>query len=262
MLKKGFIQNYIWCQRKGQRKYNLQHGSWWINKHFLSGPGGEWQFHQCDIIVLGLLTSQFRYYSTGNGEPMKCYQHGEIWSDQEFRKHMIQYGMEDRLETVRQVGNYFLKSVWSMHYRKIQFLIKHRHSPLHIHLHTTTYICKNHTAMFPGSPCPQKQYILGLIETGLSCSCLEQLGWFAGRDPKDCAVGHVAENPPVPSTLGLGGWWRSERSEFLPLDGRRWGCLNLWLLSYGGLNLLGRETKALKKQKKKKGKEKQISRKV
>lgn len=109
------------------------------------------------------------------------------------------------------------------------------------------YIAKIIQQWPPSSPCPQKQYILGLIETGLSCSCLEQLGWFAGRDPKDCAVGHVAENSPVPSTLGLGGWWRSERSKFLPLDGRRWGCLNLRLLSYWGLNLLGREMKVFKK---------------
>lgn len=141
MLKKGFRQNYIWYQRKGQRKYNLQHGSWWINKHFLSGPGGEWQFHQCDIIVLGLLTSRFRYYSTGNGEPMKCYQHGEIWSDQEFRKHMIQYGMEDRLETVRHVGNYFLRSVWST--GKFSFSVNtdtHPYIYIYTQLHTRAKI--------------------------------------------------------------------------------------------------------------------------
>ena len=164
-------------------------------------------------------------------------------------------------ETVRQVKNYFLRSVWSMHYRKIQFLIKPRHAPLNVHPYTIMYIAKIIQQWPPSSPCPQKQYILGLIETGLSCSCLEQLGWFAGRDPKDCAVGHVAENSPVPSTLGFGGWWRSERSEFLPLDGRRWGCLNLWLLSYWGLNLLGREMKVFKRgEMGGGGEEKQISR--
>ena len=97
----------------------------------------------------------------------------------------------------------------------------------------------------------EKHHILGLIETGLSCSCLEQLGWFAGRDPKDCTMGHITENPPVSSTLGLGGRWRSERSKFLSLDGRRWGCLNRWLLSYWGLNLLGREMENVPKQRQK-----------
>lgn len=86
-----------------------------------------------------------------------------------------------------------------------------------------------------------RTHILRFIETGLSCSCLEQLGWFAGRNPKDCTVGYITENPPVPSTLGFGGWWRSERSNFLALYGWRWSCLNFWLLSCWGLNLLGRE---------------------
>ena len=63
-----------------------------------------------------------------------------------------------------------------MHYRKIQFLIKPRHAPLNVHPYTIMYIAKVIQQWPPSSPCPQKQYILGLIETGLSCSCLEQLG--------------------------------------------------------------------------------------
>lgn len=144
--------------------------------------------------------------------------------------------------------NYSLRSVWSTYYRQIQFLNKHRHLPLYVYLHTSTRRCQELHSPGTQQPWPtavrkikRKHRILGLIEAGLSCSCLEQLGWFAGRDPEDRTMGYVTENPPVPSTLGLGGWWRSERSEFLSLDGRRWGCLNLWLLSYWGLNLLGRK---------------------
>lgn len=83
--------------------------------------------------------------------------------------------------------------------------------------------------------------VLRFIETGLSCSCLEQLGWFAGRNPKDCTVGYITKDPPVPSTLGFRGWWRSERSNFLTLDSWRWSCLNLWLLSWWSLNLREKE---------------------
>lgn len=138
---------------------------------------------------------------------------------------------------------------------------------MHTTMYTSTYICKESHSKGPQQSLSTKvrrikgkHYILGLIEAGLSCSCLEQLGWFAGRNPKDCTVGHVTENPPVPCTLGLGGWWRSERSKFLSLDGRRWGCLNLWLLSYWGLNLLERDVKRVPKKKKKRWKEKQINR--
>lgn len=104
--------------------------------------------------------------------------------------------------------------------------------------------------------------ILRFIETGLSCSCLEQLGWFAGRNPKDCTVGYITENPPVPSTLGFGGWWRSKRSNFLSLDGWRWSCLNFWLLSRWGLNLLGQEKCRASLWKKKKKRRKKWKRKT
>ena len=66
---------------------------------------------------------------------MKGFQHGEIWSHQEFRRHSVGYGLDERTERVRQVGNYFLRSVRSMHYRKTRFLIKHRHTLLHTCLH-------------------------------------------------------------------------------------------------------------------------------
>lgn len=176
--------------------------------------------------------------------------------------------MDKRMETVKQVWNFSLRSVWSRYYRQLQFLNRHRHIRTFIYMYpyTSTYRCRELHSSGPQQPWPTKvkkrkgkHHILGLIEAGLSCSCLEQLGWFAGRDPKDCAMGYVTENPSVPSTLGLGGWWRSERSKFLPLDGRRWGCLNLWLLSYWGLNLLGKRKKNGKCSQKK-GKEKQINR--
>lgn len=44
--------------------------------------------------------------------------------------------MGERMETGKQVWHYFLKSVWSMYHRQIQFLSKHRHTRTFIYIPT------------------------------------------------------------------------------------------------------------------------------
>ena len=85
---------------------------------------------------------------------MKDFQHGKTWSDQEFRKYSVEHGVDERMETERQVENYFLRPVWFMHHRQIQLLIKtqthtttYASIPLHIYLHT---YAKNHTVTAHG----------------------------------------------------------------------------------------------------------------
>lgn len=62
-----------------------------------------------------VLSRVLSYHLTGNEEPMKDFQHGETWSDREFRKHTVEHGTGERMRTVGQVGKDFLRLVWPMH---------------------------------------------------------------------------------------------------------------------------------------------------
>lgn len=80
-------------------------------------------------------------------------------------------------------------------------------------------------------------HLLGLVETGFSSSRLQELGRLAGWDAKNSTVGHITQNPPVSCTLCLGGGWRGERTQLLPLNCCRWCGLRFLLLPYLRLHL-------------------------
>jgi len=52
--------------------------------------------------------------------------------------------MDKRMETVKQVWNFSLRSVWSRYYRQLQFLNRHRHIRTFIYMYpyTSTYRCR------------------------------------------------------------------------------------------------------------------------
>lgn len=87
-------------------------------------------------------------------------------------------------------------------------------------------------------------HLLGLVETGFSSSCLQELGRLAGWDPKNSTVSHITQNPPVSCTLCLGGGRRGERTQLLPLNCCRWCGLRFLLLPYLRLHL-GQKAKRL-----------------
>lgn len=112
-----------------------------------------------------------------------------------------------------------------MHYRKIQFLIKLEPCPYTYSYHNYVHIKLYSNG--PSSPCPQKQYMhLDLLR--LASAAAGAAGLIAGRDPKDCAVGHIAENSPVPCA---GPWGNDGGVEIKFLTGCGESCRVVWTLT-------------------------------